>query len=143
MTTPQSEKPGNLSESRALAIVLSLVAGSLILFIPWRATDKYHGYRGMHPDLNQLARSAGFGRSLVLINGNRTPDLASASVFNPLDLDADAPIYALDRGPALRRALLQRYPDRPVWLVDGPTVAGGRFVVRAGPIAPVRLAQPQ
>jgi hypothetical protein len=135
---PRAPKPGD--RSRALALVGTLVLGSLFVFVPWRAADKYHGYRGMRPDLGQLADSADFGRSLVLINGRRAPDLASAAVFNPLDLDADVPIYAWDRDPAVRQALLDRYPDRPVWLVDGPTPGGGRFVLRAGPLPPDRLA---
>jgi hypothetical protein len=97
---PRTPKPGD--RSRALAVVGTLVVGGLIVFVPWRAADKYHGYRGMRPDLRQLADSADFGRSLVLINGRRAPDLASAAVFNPLDLDADVPIYAWDRERGIR-----------------------------------------
>ncbi len=115
------------------ASLLSL--GALVVFVPWRASDKYYHYRGMRPDLGALVADPGFGNGLVLVQGNRHPDWASASVLNPLDLRATGPIFAWDRDAATRQALLEAYPDRPVWVVEGPTLTSGGYVVRQGPVA--------
>jgi hypothetical protein len=121
----------------AAAIVLSVVA--LATFVPWRAVDKYRHYRGMRPDLGELAEIYEFGRSLVLINGYRHPDYASAVHYNPLDLQADAPVYVWDRDPDVRRRALAAFPERPVWMVDGPSITGLNYSVTAGPLPPGSL----
>lgn len=109
--------------------------GSALLFLPWRAIDKYRGYRGMVPGAAALARKHGFGRSLVLVRGERHPDFASAAIDNPLDWEADAPIFAWDRDAATRGKLLEHYADRPVWIIDGPGRGGGAFRLIAGPLS--------
>lgn len=114
--------------------VLSLCLLTVINYLPWRAVDKYHDYLHMHPDVRVLAEQQHFGRSLVLIRGDRHPDFASAVIYNPLDLQADAPIYAWDANPEARAELLRAYPDRPVWILDGPTRTGAGFRVAAGPL---------
>lgn len=129
--------PGEDRRAAAPAAALLLCALALATYFPWRATDKYHNYRGMRPDIRELAAEHDFGRSLVLVRGKRHPDYASAAVYNPLDLQADAPIYAWDRGDDVRVRVLAAYPDRRVWIVDGPTVsASGRYEVVAGPLDP-------
>jgi len=47
-------------------IVISAVS-ALVIYIPWRAIDKYHHYDLMRPDVRQLAKKYDFGRSLVLV----------------------------------------------------------------------------
>jgi hypothetical protein len=121
--------------TRILVAVLALCALTMLNYVPWRAVDKYHHYRGMRPDVRALAQTHGFGKSLVLVSGKRR-DYASAAVYNPLDLRDDAPVYAWDRSPAVRAAVLRAYPERPVWIVRGPTLTGRGFSVVAGPIAP-------
>jgi hypothetical protein len=126
---------------RAGAVVVSLCALSLLVYMPWRALDKYHGYLRMRPDIRALAAAHGFGRSLVLVRGERFPDYESAAVYNPLDWNAAAPVYALDKSPEIRARLIQAFPDRPVWIVDGPTrTSNGRFRVVAGPLQAVGQA---
>lgn len=115
------------------ALALSLC--SLLAFLPWRAADKYHHYRGMRPDIRRLAREHEFGESLVLVRGRRFPDYASAAAQNPLDLSAPRPVYAWDRSPDVRRAVLLAYAGRPVWIVAGPSETGSGFRVERGPIA--------
>jgi 4-amino-4-deoxy-L-arabinose transferase-like glycosyltransferase len=107
---------------------------ALVIFVLWRGADKYYHYRGMRPDVRALADSANFGRSLVLVRGRRHPDYASAATYNPLDLHADAPIYAWDRSDEVRQALIKEYPDRPVWILDGPTRTHGAYRIVAGPL---------
>ena len=119
---------------RAVLGALVLCLSALVTFVPWRATDKYYHYRGMHPDIRELARSHDFGTSIVLVRGNRHPDYHSAATYNPLDLRAAQPIYAWDCDSTTRAAVLAAYPGRPVWYVDGPTLTGNGFVVTAGPL---------
>src|SRR5262249_36567902 len=53
--------------TRLLIAVFALSLGNMALFMPWRAVDKYVGYRGMVAGVRDLAREKNFGRSLVLI----------------------------------------------------------------------------
>ncbi len=119
---------------RATVATLGLVMASLLAFVPWRSIAKYHHFRNMRDDVRTLAAERHFGRSIVLVRGNRHPDYASAAIYNPLDLHADAPIYVWDASPDVRRQALAAYPDRPVWILDGTTVTGGAFRVAAGPL---------
>jgi hypothetical protein len=128
---------------RLRAAALALILSSLVCFFPWRAIDKYHHYRGMRPDVRELAQKHGFGPSLILVRGERHPDYASAAIYNPLDLDAPVPIYAWDRSPDVRAALLARFPDRPIWLVNGPSITGSAFAVLKGPLNAKELARSQ
>lgn len=121
---------------RVLPAAAALSLGALLVFVPWRAIDKYPGYRGMRPDVRRLAAEHDFGRSLVLVRGRPHPDYASAFVYNPVDLTSDATLYVHDRDPGLRARTLAAYPDRPVWILDGPTITGRGFEIAAGPIAP-------
>jgi hypothetical protein len=126
-------------EGRLYAAVAALAVMSLVTFVPWRALDKYHNFRGMRPGVTALAEAHGFGSSLVLVRGSQHPDFDSAMVYNPLDLHAEAPIYAWDRDPETRRKLLLAYAGRPVWLVNGPSITGRGFEVVAGPLAAADL----
>jgi hypothetical protein len=123
------------NDVRATAAVAALCCLALINYFPWRSVDKYHHYLGMRPDVRELARVHDFGRSLVLIRGERFPDYASAAIYNPLDLRADAPVYAWDRDAAVRDRLLKLYADRPVWILEGPTRTHAGFEVLAGPLS--------
>jgi hypothetical protein len=107
---------------------------ALVSFIPWRAIDKYHHFRNMRPDIRYLAKEHDFGKSLVLIRGEGHPDYESAAAYNPVDLHADAPIYAWDRDPQTRTQLLDAYQDRPVWIVEGPSVTQAGYRVIEGPL---------
>jgi len=127
-------RPERAYAATLLAGVLCLV--SVATFIPWRAIDKYRHYRGMRPDILRLAESHEFGRSLVLVRGDRHPDYASVFTYNPLDLRADGPIYAWDKDSVVRQQVVAAYPDRPVWLVDGPCITLRSYEVTAGPLPP-------
>ena len=109
--------------------VLVLCVSSVIVYFPWRAIDKYHHYLMMRPEMPQLAKRYNFGNSLVLIRGDEHPDYASVAVYNPLDLWTEKTIYAWDRNPDIRARLLGAYPDRPVWIVNGPTITGRGYEV--------------
>ena len=87
---------------------------SLVTFVPWRAVDKYHQFRGMRSDVRDLANEHAFGESVVLVRGQRHPDYASAAVYNPVDLAAPETIYAWDRGPDDQVKPASRPPNHSV-----------------------------
>lgn len=120
--------------ARAFVALASLCVIALTVYVPWRAIDKYHHFRGMRPEIRQLASSVPFGRSLVLVRGCRHPDYASAATYNPLDLNAGVPVYAWDVDAATQARVIDAYQDRPLWIVDGPTITRRGFEVRAGPL---------
>jgi hypothetical protein len=113
------------------AAALCLVA--LACFVPWRAVDKYRHYRGMRPDVRALAASCGFGHALVLVQGRRHRDYASAAIYNALPPFGFGPVYAWDRSPEVRDSVERAFPDRAVWEVAGPTVTGDGYRVVAAP----------
>ena len=125
----------SLTQTRwLLALALSLLAGTFV-FMPWRIVDKYWHYRGMRPDIVQRAAQANFGDGLVMITGREYPDYASTATFNSLDLNDRVPVYVARINPSTDSAAIAAFPDRAVWLVDGPTISGSEYVVRAGPLS--------
>jgi hypothetical protein len=119
--------------ARALSVASILCVMSVATFVPWRAIDKYHHYRGMRPDVRQLAKELGFGKSLVLVEGARHPDFASAAAYEPPSLGSDAPVYAWARTPQLAADAIAAFPDRPVWVLRGPSITGAGYAVARRP----------
>ena len=111
-----------------LAVVI-LCGLTLVNYLPWRAIDKYFHYLGMRPEIGRLAQEYDFRESLVLVRGDRFPDYMAAALYNPIDLGSASTLYVWDRGPALRSRLLEAYPQRRVWVVNGPTITGRGFRV--------------
>ena len=123
-----------VSRGRATLAAAMMTAAALVLFLPWRATDKYYQFRGMRADIRQLAATHGFDGDLVLVRGPREPDYMSAAVYNPLDLLGRETIYAWDRSAEVRKKTLEVYADRRVWVVDGPTITGAGYRLVQGPL---------
>jgi hypothetical protein len=123
------------SNPRIILTVSMLCLMSFVSYFPWRSADKYYGYLEMKPGIRQLAQQHNFSKSLILISGEEHPDYQSAWIYNPLNFSGDAPIYAWNKDLETRTRLLKAYADRPVWLVDGPTINGGNYKVVDGPIA--------
>jgi hypothetical protein len=119
--------PVRLARSLAVAAILS--AMSLVTFVPWRAIDKYHHYRGMRPDVRTITERLSLGRVLVLVRGNRHPDFASAAAYEPPRLEAAVPVYAWARDPQITARTIAAFPDRPVWLLEGPSITGAGYKV--------------
>lgn len=130
---------GSTYDARVVLAVALLCVTTLTVYIPWRASDKYFAYLGMHPRIQQLSQEHNFGRSLVLIRGSEHPDYQSAWIYNPLNFEGDAPIYAYDKTPEVRAELLKTYSDRKVWIVDGPSIANGEYRINQGPLDTQKL----
>ncbi len=128
------------ARARVALGLAALSASALLTFMPWRAADKYWHFRRMEPGVARLATTHGMSGGIVLVRGPRHPDYHGAAIFNPLDLRADRAVFAWDRSRAVRDAVIRAYPDRPVWIVDGPTVTRRGYEVRAGPLPPGSLA---
>jgi hypothetical protein len=135
---PIGRSSDGLGGAQAHLAIGLLCLSAALTFFPWRAIDKYYHYLNMRPDLPELAAQYRLGRSVLLIRGDRFPDYASAAIYNPLDLGADAPIYVWDRSPEVREQVLAAYAGRPMWLVDGPSLTGADYQVIAGPVTASR-----
>lgn len=127
---------------RVILAVAMLCTLTSAVYIPWRSLDKYHHYLEMQPGILELAKRNNFGKSLVLIRGEEHPDYQSAWIYNSLNYEGDATIYAHDKNAEVRRHLLQVYADRQVWIIDGPTRTGGNYkIVRGATSANKLLAE--
>lgn len=124
---------------RIILAVFTLCAASLLCYLPWRATDKYFHYLEMQPGIRELTKNRNFGRSLVLIRGQEHPDYQSAWIYNPLNFEGDAPIFAWDKNEEIRHSLLSAYSDRQVWIVEGPTRTESGYKIVQGPISSEKL----
>ena len=108
---------------------------SLVNFLPWRSLDKYYHYLNMRPNIRDLAEQHDFNGSLILINGKAFPDYASGAVYSGLNFASNDPIYAWNRNPILQQRLLEKYLNRPVWILDGPSLSNSGFRIRNGPVS--------
>jgi hypothetical protein len=106
----------------------------MLIFVPWRAADRYYQYRGSRPGIAALALANDFSRSIVLVRTGRGLEYASAFVYGDLDASGSAPLYAWDRSSEVREAVLEAYRDRPFWFVDGPSATNDGYRVFAGPL---------
>ena len=128
---------GRIAGVRTVTAAGWLSVLALVLFIPWRGADKYRFYRGVRADLVSWKSDARFRDGLVLVSGQRHPDWAGASLANEVQVGgSQMPVFAWDRDSTTRRAVMEAFPDRTVWLVDGPQQTGGGYRVTRGPVAP-------
>jgi hypothetical protein len=129
-----SKYGNNLHGGRVVIAIGAMCLISLLTYVPWRASDKYYRYLGAQPGIQQLAIEENFGRSLVIVRGAEHPDYQSAWINNPVNFDGDVPIYALDKNPHIYDQLLNNYADRPIWIVNGPTLTSGNYSLVRGPV---------
>jgi hypothetical protein len=121
------------TQTRISIAVLVLCLSTLVNYVPWRAIDKYQNYLGMRPDIRYMNREYGFGKSLVFVRGGSHPDYASAWIYNPLDPGANEPLYVWDEKPDTHTRVLEAYPTRRVWVVNGPSITNRGYEVISGP----------
>lgn len=115
-----------------------LAFATVLNFIPWRAADKYYRYWGMTPAVRDLLATKKLHRALVLVRGQSHPDYSSAMIYNPIALQSPEPIFAHDSSAATRRRLLAALPDRPLWILEGPSITGRGYRL-SGPVDPASL----
>jgi hypothetical protein len=71
----------------------------------------------------------------VLVQGRANPDWSSAVAYNSFGAEPRAPVFVWDRDIATRHALFAAYPERPVFVVRGPSLTGDGFKLDRGPVA--------
>ncbi|MEX2048829.1 MAG: hypothetical protein WEB90_04565 [Gemmatimonadota bacterium] len=118
---------------RSVVVLASLVGMPVV--VATRGSTKYGDYRGMTRDLELLAREEGFGRDLVLIRGDVFSDYSPGLIMNPPTFEGPGPLFFRHVEGAELDALRERFPGRPLRIVDGPSVTGGRpqVTTRVGP----------
>lgn len=132
-----------LMEKVWLFVALATLAG-FVNIMPWRALDKFRGYRGVSGQVRRLDAQYHFGKSLVFLRGElpelpwRSSIFTSGFALNPLTYERSEPgtIYVRDLGEASRERLRAYYYDRSSWIVVDPTVTGKQFQLLEGPIRP-------
>lgn len=117
---------------KRLVVLASLLGAPVVIVM--RGTIKYHDYRGMTPYMEHLAREQGFGHDLILIRGDVFSDYSPGLILNPPGLDGSGPLYFRWVDGEDLAALRDRFPGRRLWIVDGPSITGGRPSVASGPI---------
>jgi 4-amino-4-deoxy-L-arabinose transferase-like glycosyltransferase len=131
------------SGARVGAVIVVATLGAGIAMLPWRATAKFHRYRGITGEVRQLAASSGFQQhALVFVRTTDRTDGVYDSAFdlNPRTLEDPGTIYAFDAGPEHRAAVVSHFPDRQVWVIGRPS-PGEAIKVFAGPLAPGTVPQ--
>ncbi len=139
LTDPASGQMGathdfGILPTRMLTGLAMLTAASFVAFVPWRSMHKYWHYRGMQSF--RLDGKQPSGRALVMVAGRDVPDQASASLSNPISLSANVPIFVRRQSAREDSITIAAFADRSVWLVDGPSLTGHGFELRAGPLSP-------
>lgn len=103
------------SSARTLASVAAACLVAQVTWVPWRAADKYHGYRGVEPGKLESARVEQLSDALVLVAGRRHPDFAEAALLNRFEDDDSTVTVAWLRDEATLEALLAAYPKRTLY----------------------------
>ena len=122
----------------ALLVVASFFGAALL--IPWRASTKYHRYRGVVTDLRDLRSRALDARDLVLIRSRVTgmrstpfSDFGPGIILNEIPLGS-GPIFARATDQAAVTRLQNHMPGRRVWILEAPSLTTNGFAVVASPL---------
>lgn len=107
---------------KVASLVLLLTVIAMASFLPWRATERYWGFRGAHSGYRDLAATGALGNALVFVKTDSAADFANAFALNSPDLSG--PIFLRDQGPAVNAQIIARYPGRPVKLISADDVGG-------------------
>ena len=118
------------------AVIVAASLTAVLAGIPWRAIAKYHRYREIGGDVRSLSSGGRLSNALVFVRSGMRADYQAAFNFISPTLDDAAPVFALDAGPTHRGKVLQRYPDRPVWIIGRPADGSPRLVILGGPFPP-------
>jgi hypothetical protein len=131
------EGAGAFPRARTVTAAALLCLSAMVLFVPWRAIDKYPHYRGVRGDPVRMKHEARYRDGLILVQGESHPDWAAAAIANDVPIGrSSAPIFAWDRNAVTRQAVLRAYPARTVWIVQGPSLTGRGFEILQGPVLP-------
>jgi hypothetical protein len=116
------------------------MATSLLTFIPWRAATKYYRYRDIGGELRAVLQNDLAGSSaVVFVRGGDRESWQAAFNFLEPSLEDTTPVFARDTGPASRKAVLDGFPGRTVWILGPGSGPDRRLRILAGPLPPDSL----
>lgn len=125
--------------ARVAAFVALASLGALLAVVPWRATVKYHRYRGIGRDFATLAEVRGITDAIVIVRSPERSDYQAAFTFNPPTLDGKGNVFVRDTGGKHLADVLKYFAGRAVWLVGRDPDTDRRLRVLAGPLPPGTL----
>lgn len=127
-----AERLGAARRSVSVLLVAASLAGSPQL-IAWRSTNKYHDHRGVVADVRDLWRAGAFDHAIVLVRSANGPaeysEYASAFPLNSLPV-GNGPVFARDPDSAALERLRMAFPERPIIVLEAPSVTGSGFEIR-------------
>jgi hypothetical protein len=106
-----------------MAVVL-LVAQSLLVFVPWRSSDKYYRYIGTGPMMRDVLEAGAWPADVYVVQGESHPDYAAAMIYRAPDFVGPGPIIVYDTGTNVGSRLRQAFPNRRIWRIEGPGRTG-------------------
>ena len=124
----------NRAGARIAAGMFLASATAFLCVMPWRSVTKYHRYREIGNDVRVLARQHNWDHVLVFVRSTERADYQAAFNFNDPRFGSEGPVYALDAGPEHRAAVVQRFADRPIWIIGRRSDGREGLVVTAGPL---------
>jgi hypothetical protein len=107
------------SASRVALPLIMLCIFSSVAFTSWRGITKYYEFRGWHDDYREIVESTDLANALIFISNTSVSDFGSAYIFNSPDLSSSDPLFVRDLGMKANRALINRYPDKVIYFVEG------------------------
>lgn len=112
------------SSARVGVFVASAGTAALLIWLPWRASDKYRDYRGVRPSVVAAAPLEQLDHALVLVAGRRHPEFAQTALLNRFEDPRSTVSFAWLRDEATVEALIAAYPERAVYCLRGSELGG-------------------
>lgn len=113
--------------------VALLVLQGLVVFVPWRSTDKYYRYIGTGPMVAEMLESGTWPDDVFVVQGASHPDFAGAMIYRAPDLAGAGPVFVYDTGSDVGARTRAAFPGRKVWRVEGPGRTGDVYRI-LGPL---------
>jgi hypothetical protein len=105
-----------------VAAVASVVG--LLVFLPWRASAKYVGYRGVGDSVVRLRSQCGMTGGLVAVRDAAGPEraqaYASAALLNRPGFVGNDPVFAKEISDDVSNRLQASFADRDFWVIEVP-----------------------
>lgn len=108
---------GSGGREAAGAALALLCVTSVLVFLPWRAAEKYRSFGRMHTKVAEAHASGAFGTDVVIVSGKDT-DKAAALMLNDPWLPEDRPVFLWDVPKLDRTALKAAFPGRKISAFD-------------------------
>lgn len=130
----ESISPNALVSQRAYATFGMLCVCSALIFTTWLGLNKYPDMRGYHGDYIEMSHSKQFQNALVFVHAEGEPEYGSALANIDPTFKSVRPIFALDLGRDVNARLVQAFPDRSIFFVNGRNGRSDKVEIVRGPL---------